>query len=1046
MLSLAVESRYTWAETCADRCGNFICEPDIGEDCVSCPTDCAGLQGVGTWQCPNDICEIDLGEDCHDCPEDCNNMLGGNPDLRYCCGEGVQYGIGCSDARCSVDNQCTQRFCCGDGAGINPVGCSDTDCSVAPRSCETTGPPCDCRNRACDEAGSPGIDLGIACGSSAVTITPVDCGAPPISIARSLLRVAIRCFVSASAEEEDHLQAQYSDSFDFARTGAGGFNASDELTVTVQDCEAGEYLASAQWIMDSTVVQTQCSGGGLAVPECFPATKAELAEISASLTPYAAILPAVGPSSCFLFADISTAELRNSSITSAYQGVMAGRYVCSTNASPAAAVSVCDGLSDGERPDLGTYGKVVGFNLAPEAYVFAHVNPGQGFDWCCDHDIVAEDSGCATNLSLCSPVDLECTNAAILAICTAGTSACSQPGAPFKLLDRAIWLDPKLDVEPGHSSVRPSAFADACFKFSFNETLLTPDDHETVPFVFKPAAPPAPASDDCILFTGDSTDEDFDGIYDRCDPVVAHVGPADGVQTLLIRNKVRNEGFFGDFEPATDTVTIGTEPATIVTSQSSASVLTVVVPPIAGTAPQTITVTPDDPPPAPEAFGDAAQDFLPRTYGYVADQTADGLLVFDSIDERIRDGNASKSNSYINLNCNPANGYTTVAPPRDLAVRRVATGLPPPAPPEADREVFTLSDMTFGNPPQQAGRLFAIDVQTHRLRADLPNGGVPLAGSGRALDVARDTANIWRGYVARKLGEDSGTISVVNVDPSVNVVGDLLWSVKETSSLELDGIPLGLRTQKIGGTVRAYVTSVLCSNSPYPPGGGLGPLGPICIECGGGLQYRHFFLSVVDATNPLAMTATSHALFSEAYGCSGSEGAAADLVNLGMDFSLDGDKLFVANPGEGLVEVVYTNPATTPVGCVVNEPCDFIDAGAWPTDVAVVMTAGESGEERLYVADRYDQFVSVYSVASLAWITSIDLKFVGPDEPDLALPVLPVAIAARSDGRRLFVACSDHRTVKVVNVDPGTPLIENKVVRSMTTAGPARRLVLLDVP
>jgi hypothetical protein len=41
--------------------------------------------------CDNDgICEA--GEDCNSCPNDCAGVTSGNPNNRYCCGNGVQEG------------------------------------------------------------------------------------------------------------------------------------------------------------------------------------------------------------------------------------------------------------------------------------------------------------------------------------------------------------------------------------------------------------------------------------------------------------------------------------------------------------------------------------------------------------------------------------------------------------------------------------------------------------------------------------------------------------------------------------------------------------------------------------------------------------------------------------------------------------------------------------------------------------------------------------------------------------------------------------------
>lgn len=43
------------------------------------------------------ICEPALGEDCNSCPSDCNGQTSGKPANRFCCG----VNEGCGDARCS---------------------------------------------------------------------------------------------------------------------------------------------------------------------------------------------------------------------------------------------------------------------------------------------------------------------------------------------------------------------------------------------------------------------------------------------------------------------------------------------------------------------------------------------------------------------------------------------------------------------------------------------------------------------------------------------------------------------------------------------------------------------------------------------------------------------------------------------------------------------------------------------------------------------------------------------------------------------------------
>jgi hypothetical protein len=136
-----------------------VCEP--GEDCTSCPNDC--FAGTGAF-CGNDVCEAADGEDCVSCPEDCNGKQTGKPSNRYCCGDGDgQNPVDCNDPRCTGDgNTCTNDpavpSCCGDGI------CEGTEDGY---NCEVDcGPPPYCGDGNCDPNEDP-----CSC--------PDDCGAPP---------------------------------------------------------------------------------------------------------------------------------------------------------------------------------------------------------------------------------------------------------------------------------------------------------------------------------------------------------------------------------------------------------------------------------------------------------------------------------------------------------------------------------------------------------------------------------------------------------------------------------------------------------------------------------------------------------------------------------------------------------------------------------------------------------------------------------------------------------------------------------------------------
>ncbi|HUU85583.1 MAG TPA: hypothetical protein VM243_18945 [Phycisphaerae bacterium] len=113
-----------------------VCEVD--EDCINCPTDC--IRGGGTI-CGNGVCEPAGGEDCVSCPGDCNGNQGG-----------------------AVKKQ----FCCGDGDGVNPIGCDDSRCTSEGFACSSDPAPTYC----CGDGFCEGAEDGFNCA--------IDCGAPPV--------------------------------------------------------------------------------------------------------------------------------------------------------------------------------------------------------------------------------------------------------------------------------------------------------------------------------------------------------------------------------------------------------------------------------------------------------------------------------------------------------------------------------------------------------------------------------------------------------------------------------------------------------------------------------------------------------------------------------------------------------------------------------------------------------------------------------------------------------------------------------------------------
>jgi len=101
---------------------------DFGEDCQSCPADCAQVSGAS---CGNGLCEGGDGENCATCPEDCAGKQKGSAQNQFCCGfdDGqVTNPIGCgvdvADDRC-IDS--SSNLFCRDTARVSAC-CGDSLC------------------------------------------------------------------------------------------------------------------------------------------------------------------------------------------------------------------------------------------------------------------------------------------------------------------------------------------------------------------------------------------------------------------------------------------------------------------------------------------------------------------------------------------------------------------------------------------------------------------------------------------------------------------------------------------------------------------------------------------------------------------------------------------------------------------------------------------------------------------------------------------------------------------------------------------------------
>jgi hypothetical protein len=148
-----------------------VCEQD--EICSTCGSDCFS-EPPGF--CGNGLCEPSIGEDCVSCASDCRGKQSGKPSTRYCCGDGDgQNPIGCSDNRCTqgADWDCSDTAspgsCCGDGtcAGSeNSINCA-IDCGACVPQAEI-----------CTDAVDNDCDGWVDCSDADCDSDPV-CAPPP---------------------------------------------------------------------------------------------------------------------------------------------------------------------------------------------------------------------------------------------------------------------------------------------------------------------------------------------------------------------------------------------------------------------------------------------------------------------------------------------------------------------------------------------------------------------------------------------------------------------------------------------------------------------------------------------------------------------------------------------------------------------------------------------------------------------------------------------------------------------------------------------------
>lgn len=162
---------YSTCTGCSFCDGDGLCE--VEEDCNGCSGDCVSGSGAS---CGNGFCEAGSGEDCLSCPQDCRGRQSGKPSGRYCCGDGAGANpLSCNDSLCTSSGyQCTTlpaaAYCCGDAActGLENGSNCEIDC----------GPPPTCGDSACngdeDRCSCP-ADCGPASAESCTNALDDDC-------------------------------------------------------------------------------------------------------------------------------------------------------------------------------------------------------------------------------------------------------------------------------------------------------------------------------------------------------------------------------------------------------------------------------------------------------------------------------------------------------------------------------------------------------------------------------------------------------------------------------------------------------------------------------------------------------------------------------------------------------------------------------------------------------------------------------------------------------------------------------------------------------
>ena len=149
-------------------CGNAVCEPKNGEDCVICPKDCQCSAGTicnkstkkceKAFFCGNGKCEQTNKENCSSCPQDCKCDKG-----QICENSVCQKAKSCGDNICQRNdgetcNSCPQDCGCGDQEvcqfGLCIKVCGDGTCDPKKKeNCSTCPQDCQCNDSQTCQSG-----------------------------------------------------------------------------------------------------------------------------------------------------------------------------------------------------------------------------------------------------------------------------------------------------------------------------------------------------------------------------------------------------------------------------------------------------------------------------------------------------------------------------------------------------------------------------------------------------------------------------------------------------------------------------------------------------------------------------------------------------------------------------------------------------------------------------------------------------------------------------------------------------------------------------